>query len=365
MPPPLQSAPRPTLTVAGQARDALSNSLVQLQVDDDIHGLKRLSATVLALGAAAAQRDEGWLWLDGQVLDFGAEIQVQLEGGASGRQTVFDGRISALELQLDQGRTPELQLLAEDRLMDLRLTRRFKTYEDVTDADIARQIAAEHGLIAAVDFDGPTWPMVQQWNQSDLAFLRERARRLAGEVWLDGRNLHLAAREQRDAGSVTLIQGATLRRVQLRADIGTQRRAQHVGGFDDEAEERIDEDADAAAVAAEAAGGRHGLAVLAAAFGEAAGQHTSHRVMDVPLQSEQARALARAALLQRARRFLTASGVADGNPGLQVGARLTLERVSPLFEGAGWRVTRSSHRFDGEHGYLTHFDAERPFIGNA
>ena len=74
--------------------------------------------------------------------------------------------------------------LAEDKLMSLRMTRRMKTYENVSDADIAQTIAQEHGLAAEADAPGPTYDVVQQWNQSDLAFLRERARLLQAEIWI-------------------------------------------------------------------------------------------------------------------------------------------------------------------------------------
>ena len=39
--------------------------------------------------------------------------------------------------------------------------------------------------------DGPRYDVVQQLNQSDLAFLRERARLVQAELWCDGRTLHL------------------------------------------------------------------------------------------------------------------------------------------------------------------------------
>jgi phage protein D len=89
----------------------------------------------------------------------------------------------------------------------------------------------------------------------------------------------------------------------------------------------------------------------------------SYRVREVPLQDSQASALARAALLARARRFVSVAGVADGSTAIHVGSLLRLERVSPLFEGDGFYVTRVRHQFDLESGYRTHFDAERAWTG--
>ena len=77
-------------------------------------------------------------------------------------------------------------MLAEDRFQDLRMVRRSRTFEDVSDRDVIEQIAGEHGLTTDVDLDGPTYRVLAQVNQSDLAFLRERARAVDAELWLDG-----------------------------------------------------------------------------------------------------------------------------------------------------------------------------------
>lgn len=355
----LQSATAPEIRVDGQARTELTRDLVRLAIVDSGHGLKHLSASFVAIGPRAGEQQERLNWLDGQVLDFGRALVVAM-GPSDARQDMFTGKVSALELSLEQGRAPEVDCLAEDRLMDLRWTRRMRTYENVSDADLLQRIASEHGLSAAADIDGPTWPLVQQWNQSDLSFLRERARRLAADLWVDGSTLHLATRDHRGGSTVTLIQGRNLRQVRLRADLAHQRSAVRVSGFDDGAEASIDEESGASDIAAETPGQSHGAQVLERAFAA----HQSYRVQDVPLTGEQARALAKAALLARARKFVSVTGVAEGDTALQVGCLLRLERVSPMFEGEGYYVTRTRHGFDLVNGYLTHFEAERAWAGS-
>ena len=357
--PPLQSSTIPELKVAGQAQPDLARDLQSLQVEEDVHGMKRLVASFVATGPRQGAQDEQLNWLDGQVLDFGKALVVSM-GPTDARTQVFEGKVSALELAMDQGRAPEVVVFAEDTLMQLRITRRFKTYENVSDADLVQQIASGHGLSAQADAQGPTWPLVQQWNQSDLAFLRDRARRLAAEVWVADGALHFATRDKRNGNSVTLIQGGTLMQVRLRADLAHQRSKVVVGGFDDAEQDAIDEDAPGSTAASEAQGHTHGPQVLERAFGE----RVSYRVREVPLQDAQATAMARAALLERARRFVAVSGVADGNAAIQVGSLLKLERVSPMFEGEGFYVTRVKHSFDLEAGFRTHFEAERPWVGS-
>jgi phage protein D len=357
--PPLQASTIPEIRVDGDARPELARDLAWLEIDEDIHGLKRLQAAFVAVGPRAGASDEPLLWLDGQVLDFGRALSVHL-GPSDAREEMFAGRISALELGCEAGRAPEVTCLAEDRLMDLRMTRRMKTYENVSDADLLQAIASEHGLSPAADVQGPTWPLVQQWNQSDLAFLRERAWRLAAELWVEGTTLHMASRDRRGGGRLTLIQGSTLLQVRLRADLAHQRSSVHVSGWDDGGESIIDEQADASVAASEAQGGNHGPQVLARAFGT----RDSFRVRDVPLRGEHAQAMARAAMLRRARRFVGASGVTSGHTALRVGTLLRLERVGAPFEGDGYYVTRARHRFDLHDGYRTTFEAERAWTSS-
>ena len=95
------------------------------------------------------------------------------------------------------------------------MTRRSRTYEESSDADAVRFIASKHGLKPQVDMDGPTHAVLAQVNQSDLAFLRERARAVDAEVWVEGDTLHAQARARRNAGKVSLEYGRTLREGEL------------------------------------------------------------------------------------------------------------------------------------------------------
>lgn len=245
--------------------------------------------------------------------------------------------------------------------MDLRMTRRSRTYEDMSDADMASEIAGEHGLTPDVDADGPSYDRVQQWNMSDLAFLRERARLIRAEVWVEGQTLHFKTRDKREGDTIELIRGRDLIRVEARADLADQRTAVRVSGFDAAAREGIDEQAGGDVVEAEIPGGRTGPAVLVQAFGE----RVSRRVREVPLTSGEAADWARGEMLRRARRFACVLGTTDGTPAMTVGSLLTLSRVGAPFDGEGWYVTRVCQLFDLNHGHHTIFEAERAAIGAA
>jgi phage protein D len=348
---------RPVLRVAGLVREELARDLVRLEIEEGTDGLKTMSARFVAVGRTDHGPDEDLLYLDGAILDFGAELEVSI-GPESAARTIFKGKLSALEAEFDEAEAPEVAAYAEDRLMDLRMTRRTRSYEDMSDADIVRELASLHGLSAAVDVDGPTYDVVQQWNQSDLAFLRDRARLVRAELWLDGDTLHFAHRDRRDAPELTLVQGNQLLSLQARADLAHQRTSVRVSGYDAGTREMIDEQAGPDAIAAEVTSGRTGPDVLQRAFGE----RVSQRVREVPLMPGEASAFARAELQRRARQFVQVHGVTSGSPDMVVGSALTLQRVGRPFSGGGYHVTSVRHTYDLAHGYRTAFTAERPTI---
>src|SRR4029078_13635789 len=100
-----------------------------------------------------------------------------------------------------------------------------------------------HVVTVEAEADGPTYDVVQQWNQSDLAFLRERARLLQAELWISGKTLHFKDRAHRAGTAVTLVQGRDLLGLQIRADLAHQRTKVQVSGFDAKRRERIPEEA--------------------------------------------------------------------------------------------------------------------------
>lgn len=349
----------PRFYVDGAHKEELLRDVVRLEVEEDTQGMRRAALLLSAIGPKNGEQNETLLYMDGAVIDFGKKLEIAL-GPPNAPRTLFTGCISGIEACFEQGRDPQLRVFAEDKLMDLRMTRRMKTYENVSEADLLQAIASEHGLTAQADLDGPTHDMVQQWNQSDLAFLRERAKRLAAEIWLEGTVLHMATRDKRNGTEIKLIQGADLLALEARADLAHQRTSVCSGGYDASQRDGIDEEGVSSLVDAEiSAGGRTGVAILQRAFGE----RKSYRLRDVPLGDEEARGLAKADLLRRARGFVTVRGVTNGTPDMQVGSTVKLERIGPVFGGGGYRVVEVMHGYDLLHGYRTHFVAERPDIG--
>lgn len=347
----LQSA-RPDILVDGQRQSALAAGLTSLLIEETEAGLYRCEAVFGNWGPVGGSI--GFLYFDRALLDFGKTFAVQLRG-----DTLFSGRIGALEGRFPPGSPPEIAVLAEDRLQDLRMTRRSRSFPDISDADLMRRIAQDHGLSAEVDIPGATHRVLAQVNQSDLAFLRERARAAGVELWVDDTRLSAKPRSQRSTGSPpTLTWGGQLRSFTVLADLAHQATAIGVGGWDVANKQAIAATADMAVVAAELDGGSSGGDILQQAFGErkASLAHTS------PSDEDEARNVAEAWLRRLARRFVVGRGNAETDPALKVGAAVRLEGLGALFSGQ-YALSEVRHRFNESQGLWTEFTAERAALG--
>ncbi len=317
----------PVLKVDGSHVAELSRDLLRLDIEEDTAGLRTFVAHFHGLGPGSDGSSATMQYVDGRVLDFGSKLTVEL-GVPGEERLVFDGKVSAIEVTLLDGSFPTVSVYAEDALMGLRMTRRSRTYENTDDAGIASRIASDHGLTADVNAPGPTYPVVQQWNQSDLAFLRDRAHLVRAEVWVTGTTLHFCTRSNRRAPEVTLVHGNQLLDAQIRADLAHQRSSVVVTGFDLTGKEAIEESANVDAVQSEVAGGGSpGPRIVEDAFGA----KQSARVREVATAAGEARAWAAAEMLRRSRRFVMLDGVTSGTSDLTVGSHVRVERVVATF----------------------------------
>jgi uncharacterized protein len=347
-------AARPTITVDSAERPALGEGLVDLFVEETTAGLCRAEATFANWGPTA--QSTGYLYFDRSVIEFGKAFVVEA-GAGSAAGTIFDGRISGIEGRYLRERPPQVLVYAEDRLQDLRMTRRTRTFTDLSDGDLFQQIASQHGLQSDVDVSGPTHKILAQVNQSDLALVRERARAIDAEVWVVGRTLHVQSRGRRQAGDVSLTYGSGLLEFTVTADLASQASGFTVTGWDVAGKQKISHRAAASVISGEAGNDRTGSGILDQAFGT----REQQVVHALPLTTDEAQAEAEAYYRRSARRFVSGSGVAGGDARVQVGTRLSLDGLGALFDGR-YHVTRVRHSFDLVHGFRTAFDVERPGI---
>jgi phage protein D len=344
---------RPSIFIGGQEDVALAQALLQLVISESVHGLYHCEARFGNWGPK--DNSIGFVYFDRKKLDFGKGMQVKID-----QDKLFDGRISALEGNFGEGRPPEIAVLLEDRFQDLRMTRRTRTFSEVSDSDVMNRIARDYGLQANIDVNGPTYKVLAQVNQSDLSFLRERARSIDAEIWLDDQGLHCQSRTKRNSGTVKLNYGGELREVVVTADLAGQRTSLTVNGWDISSKSGITHEATEQVISGELNGDTSGISILQSAFG-ARKEALAHTV---PLSSSEAQAEAESVLRMTARRFVVAHGMAQADAKLSVGSYVDMQGLGPLFNGK-YYLCHVKHVFDGEQGFVTQFTAERSGIGKA
>jgi len=343
---------RPVFRIDSQDQTALGLGLLEMVVEDDVDGLCRGQVTFGNWGPV--QDTTGFLYFDRSLLEFGKDFEITFDG-----TSLFQGQIVAIEGDFPEGEPPRITVLADDRLQDLRMTRRTHSWESSTDADVIRAIAQNHGLSPQIDLNGPTHPAIAQVNQSDLAFVREQVRAAGGELWVEGTNFFAKARPARNQTPVpNLSHGRNRRSFVVTADLAHQRTKVCVSGWDVSAKDTVTHEAEVAVLGSEVGNGDSGPSVRQSTLGARVDTivHTAAR------DSSAAEAVANGYFRGIARRFLVGHGVAEGDPTLRVGREVEIEGVGPLFSG-NYVLVQTRHTFTAADGYRTEFTVERAALG--
>ena len=344
-------ASKPTIFVGGQEVPELNPELQSLIIAENTAGLYRCEARFGNWGSVNNKSD--FLFFDRKILDFGKDFQIKLA-----TDSLFQGKIMGLEGNFGEGKSPEISVLAEDRFQDLRMNRRTRTFTDVSDADVIRQIATDHGLTPSVDLSGPTYKVLAQVNQSDLAFIRERARSVDGEVWMDANSLNAKSHTSRNGDDLKMSYGNELREFTVLADLAMQRTSVAVNGWDVSSKSALQYEATDSVISSELNGDTSGVSILQSALG-ARKEALAHTV---PLNHDEAQFEAETFFKMSARRFVVGRGVATTTPTLRVGTKIELAELGPLFNGK-YYVVEVKHIFDMAKGLRTEFKSERLGIG--
>ena len=339
--------------MGGQEDSGLAQALLQLSITESVHGLYHCEARFGNWGPQG--NSIGFMYFDRKKLDFGKAMQIKID-----QDKIFDGRISAIEGCFPEARAPEVAVLLEDRFQDLRMTQRTRAFTDVSDADVIRRIANDYGLQPNIDASGPTYKILAQVNQSDLSFIRERARSIDAEIWLDDRTIYCKTRSKRNDGTVKMNFGAELREICVTADLAGQRTSVSVNGWDISSKSAMNYEAKEQVISGELNGDSSGPSILKSAFGERK-EAVAHAI---PLSSSETQAEAEAVMRMTARRFVVARGVAIGDAKLRVGTYVDMQGLGSLFSGK-YYLCHVKQMFDGTLGFRTEFTAERPGIGKA
>lgn len=347
----------PIVEIDGQSNDMVQSLLIGMDMSESEHGL---SALELKFSNTATIEDHGidfaFEYSDNDLLSIGKAITVRT-GDHSDPQEIFQGVVSGLEIVFDQDQQPLLNLLAEDALQKARLTRHTRLHSAGTLRSIIEAVARDLGLNPTVSGLNQQIDAQLQFNESDLAFLRRLLQRYDGELQIVGEELQVSPRTDIRRNVITLDINSQLLSVRVLADVAHQVSCSTFAGWDFATGQEIKAETDAGADLGPGQG-KTGSEILCSAFGKR-NEHLAH--LSAKDQAE-AQAIVNACYSQRARKFVCAEGIADGNPNIRVGSHLRLQGIGPRFENI-YYVTETHHYFNTSNGYQTKFKAECAYFG--
>ncbi|MEU6885638.1 phage baseplate assembly protein V [Streptomyces viridosporus] len=285
--------------------------------------------------------------LDSALLEPGKTVEVHL-GYGNDLKPAFLGEIAAVEPSFPAGGPPTMQVSGYDKSYRMRRGQPEPTeYTFVNDSIVAARIAVENGLVPVVD---PTPGLQEKLPQveSDMAFLKERARHYHFDVYVEWDRLHFQFPRPQTAAHV-LEWGRNLSSFSPRLSASAAAGLQTVRGYNQELAQTIQGLALAADLDMDQLIERIGSSAADLILSMAR-KGIRRNVLDSPLD---AKILAESLLADFVEGMYEGSGSCPGIPELAAGQYVEIRGVGKRFSGT-YRLRKVTHRID-DGGFMTDF----------
>ena len=289
---------------------------------------------------------------DTSVLGFGKVLEVSLMAEESTSATVLAKvELTAIEADLAADGSSEVIVRGIGKWGRLNHGRKARTFLQQTDSAIASTIAGECGLTPDIQSTTVTHEYVVQWNQTNMEFLQERARRLGYRVWADGSKLYMKKWELPTSSVATLNFGMELSSLRPRLSIGSQFTQAEVRGWNVATKAAITQTANPLASTNQGGASTTGGAAYNTAVGAAV-----HPVLDLqPASADEATVIAQGMAAGVNYQHVEIEGTATPSAVFHPGDSITLAGVGARFNG-NYLVSAVRHYWNAA-GYSVEFAA--------
>ena len=268
--------------------------------------------------------------------------------------SIFDGEIVAVEPDFSESLV-HLVVRAYDKAHRLHRGTKTKVFKNVTDSDIANQIASDASLSVTVDATTETFEQVIQYAQTDFDFLVTRARRIGYEVLTENGQLKFVKPTTPSSADVTLEFRKELIAFHPRLGISSQVDTVTSKGWDIKQKQGITGTASSSDVQAQTGFGQSGGAAAQSALSGSATEF----IVRTPVQTQaDATRVAQGLLDQVNSRFIQADGEAVGTPSMHAGMVAQINGIGTKF-GGKYRLTTVRHQYEAGD-YRVFFSVEGP-----
>jgi phage protein D/phage baseplate assembly protein gpV len=286
--------------------------------------------------------------LDHGPFNLAKEVEISAQNEAGQEVVLIKGEITALEPEFREGMLAELALRGFDRTHRLYRQTHSRAYVNVKDSDLATQIAQEAGLEAEVESTSILYEHIFQSNQSDLAFLMQRAWRIGYECFVSEGKLFFRKPPTEGRG-LTLTWGDELLSFRPRLTLAEQVDEVVVKGWNPDEQAAITGKAENGSLYPRLEETRNG-AEWSRSFGPG-----KRVIVDMPVYNQsEADILAAARYNEISGAFVQAEGAAFRCPQIRAGTFLDLQGLGERFSGS-YLVTAAVHQFSPK-GLTTRFE---------
>lgn len=341
----------PSFLVNEQVVDGLSVGLVEFSIEEcKTHGPK---CEAVFSNWDSASANPGFLWDDRSTLDFGKRLWIKARAGVFGHD-LFKGTVIRINADYPVNASPRVSVAAANpHEVSLNITRRTRTFEDMSDGEAIRRVASDHNMQVEMDNSGEWHKILIQAGQSDMEFIRERANSMGAKISLAGYELHVRAADNTVRQSDNFKYGQRLTEFSVKA--GLEGQATSVTAYTWNVNDK-NMNSHTTRDTAVWESGQSGSSILRQQVGEVGIEVTQAGADFTELQT-----LADTRFGETARHFVRGSGKISGYAGIRVGEAVTLSGLGSIFSGK-YYVGKVKLTYSPASGYVTYFEVERSVI---
>lgn len=325
-------------------------------------GLTRLEITqdLEAPGMVTLEFDDYWDLSKGAIDDslidlfeLGGQVEVKLGYGQQS-ESVFIGDITGLEPEFSREGPPRLVVRGHDFSHRLMRGTKTQTFTEMRDSDIVSQVARGAKLSVQASRTKEKLDYVLQHNQTDLAFIRQRAARIGYEAIVEHKKLLFRPFKLKEKSTLTLHLEDLWEFSPRLSTLGLVDKVEVRGWNPSQKKPEVIGKAQVGDQQFAKLGRVSGAKVAVKEFGRATRQIINQTASSIP----EAKAIAEGQLNLIALGYITGQGSCQGNSALRPGNLITIEGIGKQFSG-DYYVTATTHRYSEEVGYETEFTVRR------
>lgn len=277
----------------------------------------------------------------------GAEIEVKMGQGNETVATVTKGEIFSVEPNLVSGQEYETVVVAFHKFNRLQHGKKTRSFLDSKDSDVFTTILGTVGLSTEIDATTTVYPYLVQWNQTDMAFLRERAERIGYYLYTDATKVYVKKWGETPQPDVVVSFKSGLNAFRPKLTLAKQVSAVKVRVWDAQSKAALEGVASTPSTAKQGGSRSTGNSVVEGAYGAS----TLTLIDPSAKDATDAKTIADGYINQLTRENTEAEADCMGFPALRPGAAIKIENVGTRFSGS-YLVTTARHVYNSA-GYAT------------